>query len=154
MTGALLLLGYDAANAARAKRARAMPIRVVELRFCDYCATEKEDLEVEATDEITINGRKALVCDKHGKPVRKMLQTFEEVSEPVLAAQHGGPTASRRRRGKAVQGDGPAEPTAAEIRAWALAENEREGRQVHVVAGNSKLRRTVIEAYKAAHGLS
>ncbi|GAA2294227.1 hypothetical protein GCM10010149_47750 [Nonomuraea roseoviolacea subsp. roseoviolacea] len=132
---------------------RAVPIRVVELRFCDYCAAEKEGQEVEATDEIVINGRRALACDKHGKPVRKMLDAFEAVSEPVTVAPPS-PGRGRRAGARQTSHDGQAEPAAKDVRAWALAENEKAGKQLYVVAGNSKLRTSVINAYKAAHGLS
>ncbi|MFI9591028.1 hypothetical protein [Nonomuraea sp. NPDC052265] len=132
-----------------------MGIKIIEIRLCDYCEKE-ESKEVEATDEVTINGKKALTCDRHGKPLRKMLEEFNKVSEPVQEPQVSRASRGRRGRTTALQAaaEPRIEPTPSDIRGWALAENERLGEQRYIVRGNHKIRNEVRDAYMAAHGLS
>lgn len=139
-------LGYDQPQH-REKGRFPMGIKIIELRLCDYCEAEEEGKEVEATDTITINGKRALVCDKHGKPIRKMLDAFDAVAEPV-------PVTAGRRASKAQPAGLDGQVKAADVRAWALAENEKAGRQVYIIQGKSKIRQSVIDAYKAAHGIA
>ncbi|WP_113705495.1 Lsr2 dimerization domain-containing protein [Nonomuraea lactucae] len=100
-----------------------MPIRIVELFLCDYCA--KEDKETEAPHKIEINGKRALACDTHAKPILKALETFEAVAERIPTetarpARSGRTRAARGGSGAAPQGDAP---TTNEVRQWAQANN-------------------------------
>ncbi|GAA0955051.1 hypothetical protein [Nonomuraea longicatena] len=133
-----------------------MGIKIIEIRLCDYCEKEDPAKETEADDTITINGRTALACDRHGKPVRKILEAFEAVSVPDQALHDGHVPRGRRGRSAATPPTlgGHDKPKAADIRAWALGENDRLGEKKYVVTGNSRLRNAVVKAYKDAHGLS
>lgn len=124
-----------------------MPRKTFTVEYCDYCYGEDESKEVEATDLIKINGREALACDKHSKPVRKMLETFESVSSPIPSAT---PQRPRSRRASADGEQLSYVPS--EVRAWARAENEKAGKVIYPVGENARIRKSVIEAYLAAHG--
>ncbi|GAA3473865.1 hypothetical protein [Nonomuraea roseola] len=128
-----------------------MPRKTFTVDYCDYCASE--DKEVEATDTIKINGKEALVCDRHGAPVRKVLVEFEAVAAPITQAEGQRPVTPGRRRSKPAAAASEL-PSGDVIRAWAREENDKAGETIYVVSETGKLRAVVIDAYKAAHGIS
>ncbi|MEU4579998.1 histone-like nucleoid-structuring protein Lsr2 [Nonomuraea sp. NPDC023979] len=98
-----------------------MPIRIVEQFLCDYCA--HDDKETEAPHKIEINGKRALACDTHAKPLLKALEAFEAVAEriPAPAASSARSGRSRAVRGSSIPARQTGAPTAAEVRQWAQA---------------------------------
>lgn len=128
-----------------------MPRKTIVVEYCDYCAKEKGE-EVEATDTIKINGREALACEAHSKPVRKVLEVFAQVSTPIGRSPAPTPSVAPKTKGKKVQRTWNGHPyIPAQVREWARKENEKAGRTIYPVGERARIPNDVIAAYFHAH---
>ncbi|GAA3136793.1 hypothetical protein GCM10010466_29510 [Planomonospora alba] len=129
-----------------------MPRKTFTVDYCDFCDAEEKETEAEQT--FTINGKEALACVPHGKPLQKALDAFEKVARPIAQAE---PPASVRGRSRAA-GKGKGESVrngraynTAKVRAWAKEENEKAGEIVYAISDTARIKGEVIDAYLAAH---
>ncbi|WP_433224454.1 hypothetical protein [Microtetraspora malaysiensis] len=126
--------------------------RTYTVDYCDFDEADGKDVEATGSITVGIDGKlyEILVCDEHGA-IRETLDAIKELGKVIEA-----PLAPASRRGRSRTPTAPAtangEPSVAEVRAWAKAQNEAAGEIVYPVAPRGpRIKKEVMDAYKAAH---